>query len=173
MALPNNSMANESWLQITDSLLNDYYNKWICDELWYRIMCSHFPHFSGAFPFERSTFVRGISRMVGGFDNPNANGVYHKAFKSICPYDGSRRTVHYFYRHKVGPPQNDLCNAPSCAYYEQKFAQKYRPEEKEDRNHAHLQSANKKSDCEIIERGAITLLKMMFLTTDQSSGIPR
>ena len=42
--------------------------------------------------------------MVGGFDNPNANGVYHKAFKSICPYDGSRQTVHYFYRHKVGPP---------------------------------------------------------------------
>jgi len=67
-----------------------------------------------------------------------------------------------------------LCNAPSCAYYEQQFDQKYRAEQKEDRNHAHLQSANKKSDCEIIERGTKSLLrKMLFLSTDQSSGILR
>ena len=47
-------------------------------------------------------------------------------------------------------------------------------ERKEDRDHALLQSVNKKSDCEIIERGdKFTTKKMLFLTTDQSSGIPR
>ena len=94
--------------------------------------------------------------MVGGFDKLNANGVYHKVFKSICPYDGSRRTVHYFFWHKVGLPPNDLCNTPSCAYYEQQFTENDKAEEKEEQkdwDHDQLQSVIKMSDCNIVERG--------------------
>ncbi len=158
---PKTAVINKSWLQLTDSLSNNYHNKWICDESWCRIMCSQFPHLLGAFSLKRTNLVQCILRMVGGFDTQNANGVYHKAFKSVCPYGGSRRTVHYFFRHKVGPPQNDMSKAPTCAYYESLFNQRehFNEKEEEDRDHAHLQRVNKNSNCEIIERGDLRYSK--------------
>ena len=86
---PKTAVINKSWLQLTDSLSNNYHNKWICDESWCRIMCSQFPHLLGAFSLKRTNLVQCILRLVGGFDTQNANGVYHKAFKSVCPYGGS------------------------------------------------------------------------------------
>ena len=103
---PNTALINKSWLQLTDSLLNGDHKKWICDESWYRIMCSQLSNLVGAFTLKLSSFVWSILLVVGAFDQLNANGVYRKAFKSMHPYDGLRPTVNYSIRHKIGAPQS-------------------------------------------------------------------
>ena len=115
----NQLLLTGSWRQLTDDPGGCYTNKWICDELWFRILNMRFPNLSGAFCFHRTSVVQSISVLAGKFDELNTNRIYHKTFKIECPYEGRSRNVHFFYCHKKGQMPSDISASPLCAYYNQ------------------------------------------------------
>jgi hypothetical protein len=80
-------------------------------------MNNKYPHLEGSFDFKRKHLAQYLPQVVGGFNIQNRNGAYHKSFKTNCPYDGKRRTVHFFYRHKHGFRPNDISSCPPCAFF--------------------------------------------------------
>ncbi len=113
----NATIVIKSWLQITDELSEDYHDRWICDESWFRIIGSKYPNFTSSFDFKRKHIALFLPEIAGGFNILNKSGVYHKSFKTNCPYNGKRRVVHYFYRHKLGLRPDDISSCPPCAFF--------------------------------------------------------
>ena len=70
-------------MQLTDDLTEDYHDKWICDESWFRILNDKYPHLSQSFDFRQEHISLYLHELVGGFNEINANGVYHKVFKAV------------------------------------------------------------------------------------------
>ena len=58
----------KSWLHLTNDLLEDYHDRWICDESWFRIMNDKYPHLEESFDFKLSwklDFL--LNKIVGVF----------------------------------------------------------------------------------------------------------
>jgi len=69
-------------MQLTDDPQQQYSDKWICDESWFRIMNERFPNLSQAFNFRRTDVVKTIALLAGPFNDSNINRIYHKHSKS-------------------------------------------------------------------------------------------
>jgi len=116
---PNTILVSKSWVQLTDDPRQQYSDKWICDESWFRIMNEKFPNLSQAFNFRRTDVVKTITLLAGPFNHSNINRIYHKVFKVECPYSGNRRPVNFFYRNRSGPLPDDISTCPPCSYLNQ------------------------------------------------------
>ena len=116
---PNSNLVLKSWMQLTDDPQQQYSDKWICDESWFRIMKERFPNLPQAFNFRRRDVVQTIALLAGPFNDSNMNRIYHKTFKVECPFTGNRRPVNFFYKHNSGPLPDDISSCPPCAYLNQ------------------------------------------------------
>jgi hypothetical protein len=87
----NTNIISKSCLLLTDDTEEGFTDRWICDKSWFQIMNTLFPHLAGAFNFRRRNIV-----LTGPFNKLNANKIYHKTFKLLCPYEGKRREVNFF-----------------------------------------------------------------------------
>ena len=87
-----------AWLTIALNPL--FTNRWICDKTWHRLLIARYPSIEYIGNVTIGSLTQSIKRNhVGPFDvTANAHGVYYASFKHECPYNGTKRMVHYFYQ---------------------------------------------------------------------------
>ena len=78
-------------MHLTDDLAEYYHDKWIYNESWFWIFNAKYPYLSQALDFKQKDISLYVHELIGGVNALNANGVYHKVFKAVCPYDGKQR----------------------------------------------------------------------------------
>jgi len=93
---PNTIFVSKSWMQLTDDPQQQYSDKWIYDESWFRIMNEKFPNLSQTFNFRRTDVIKTIALLAGPFNDSNINRIYHKKFKVKCLITGNKRPVNFF-----------------------------------------------------------------------------
>jgi hypothetical protein len=79
-----------------------YSDLWLCDETWIRALKSRYPDISKLATFDAVSFNRALLAKYGTvyekYGDENLYGVFSKKFKTVCPYDDSkRRTVRFYY----------------------------------------------------------------------------
>ena len=102
----NESIISDSYLNLT-AASSQYQDNWICDETWFRLLSSHYPHLKNTFNFTRVGLNRALSVKAGPFTGPNEFNLFLAKFRTECPYSGERRRVSYFYRQVNGKPPAD------------------------------------------------------------------
>ena len=102
----NESIISDSYLNLT-AASSQYQDNWICDETWFRLLSSHYPHLKNTFKFTRVGLNRALSVKAGPFTGPNEFNLFLAKFQTECPYSGERRRVSYFYRQVNGKPPSD------------------------------------------------------------------
>ena len=104
-------LISDAWRKIS-SENTLYSDQWLCDETWFRVIKRQYPSLQNAIIFNRGVLNRVLSPLAGSYDQSNIEGIYHATFRTICPYDGQRRCVSYYFRQVHGaPPSSPM--APS------------------------------------------------------------
>ena len=92
-----NQLVSEAWLKISsDNAL--YSDQWLCDETWVRVIKKCYPSLPVAISFNCATLNRILTGLSGNHDQSNIMGIYHAKFSTLCPYDGQKRKVSYYFR---------------------------------------------------------------------------
>ena len=81
------------WLAISEDPIHR--DLWLCDETILRRIRSLHP----TLDVNRQAINRALLSVAGSHQELNILGLFHVAFKAICPYTTQRREVHYFYRY--------------------------------------------------------------------------
>ena len=112
----NNYDIRENYMEWTNTV-DDYRDKWICDESLLRILTSHYPNLKGT---TRKSLNTQLGKLAGSFDASNTNLVYYAQFKVCCPVEPtSRRNVSFWYRgsnDKPIPPKPTASTDVACAF---------------------------------------------------------
>ena len=93
----------EHYVKLTDAV-DSYRNNWIYDETLVRLITSHWPRLKGKINFTRAALNRALGHTAGKFDTANTDRIYEASFKTICPYEGKRRSVKFYYQGSVDNP---------------------------------------------------------------------
>ena len=96
-------LISDAWRKISseNSLYSD---QWLCDETWYRVIRRYYPSLPDTIKFNRTVLNRALTPLSGSYDQTNIEGIYHANFFMICPYEGKKRNVSYYFRTVHGAP---------------------------------------------------------------------
>ena len=93
MVSPMTALVRAVWLQISED--PNHRDLWLCNEtILLRIRSLH-----PTLNVNSRAINRALQSVAGSHQNLNILGLFHVAFKAICPYTTQRREVHYFYRY--------------------------------------------------------------------------
>ena len=96
-----------------------YKDAWLCDETWARAIKSRYPDVEKIPNFSFKTLNKALPKRYQdtweNFDAINTDGVYHKWFRTSCPYDNKPRKVHYYYRCTNRSPPTQPSVSTDCA----------------------------------------------------------
>ena len=93
MVSPMTALVRAVWLQISED--PNHRDLWLCNEtILLRIRSLH-----PTLNVNSRAINRALQSVAGSHQNLNILGLFHVAFKAICPYTTQRREVNYFYRY--------------------------------------------------------------------------
>ena len=101
----------QHYIKLTDAV-EDYREKWICDETVLRLINTHFPSLKGTLNFTRKNLNSALRSAAGLFNETNKLCIFVVDFQTVCQYAETKRAVKFYYRGSVGNP---IPARPSCA----------------------------------------------------------
>ena len=104
-------LISDAWRKIS-SENTVYSDQWLCDETWYRVIKRYYPLLQDTIKFNRPVLNRALTPPSGSYDQTNVEGIYHANFCMICPYDGKKHNVSYYFRTVLDAPPSSP-TAPS------------------------------------------------------------